>query len=96
MFQFPSKLGFKSSWFEALRFVKPLTFFVFLNIPLSLIYFKIPGAEDMYFTLFGLACVYFILAGIKEKKFALNSSIGLIFLALIFLTQYTQKLIIAN
>lgn len=90
MFQFPTKVGIKGIWFEELHFIKPLTFFIFLGIPLPLIYFELKGADDIFYTSYSIGALYFIAASLRDKKVGINVFIALVFICFVSLFHAIQ------
>ncbi len=92
MFQFPLDFGpFKGPWMQSLRFIQPLTFFVFLNIPIVLIYFQHPLDREYYLIAYGLAFIYFLGGSLKDRKIGFNFMTALMILSLIVISSIIEN-----
>ncbi len=87
MFQFPTNFGlFRTPWMQSLRFVRPLTFFIFLNLPIVLLHYQHPEASWYYMIFYGLAFFYFAASSVKDKKMGFNFITALMLLSLVAIT----------
>lgn len=93
LYQFPAKIGFSGPWFENLRFIKPLSFFVFLCLPLALLFFEVEQGTFYYRAFYGLTTLYFIVSSIREKRLGFNTVFAMIFMCLLTLNYYLYTLL---
>lgn len=92
MFQFPTDFGpYKGPWMQSLRFIQPLTFFIFLNIPIVLSFYQYPLAREYYLIAYGLAFCYFLGGSLKDHKIGFNFMTAFMIISLIVVSSIIEN-----